>query len=35
MLTDVYTVNEKNCSNATAGCCDVFGYGCSCACNNS
>ncbi len=34
MLTEVYNVNEAA-SNATAGCCDCFGYGCSCACNNS
>lgn len=34
MLTDVFTVNENVC-NCASGCCDVFGYGCTCACNNS
>lgn len=34
MLTDVFTVNE-NAYNCASGCCDVFGYGCSCSCNNS
>lgn len=35
MLTEMYNVNENAQNNSASGCCDVFGYGCSCACNNS
>ena len=35
MLTDIYQINNQAENISTAGCCDVFGYGCTCRCNNS